>query len=68
MYFPSRKNKGADHYREADLHLCFRIMQIVGFLRMSQELSELVTVFMEIKQIKLKSVFEVDNGIPFTRI
>ena len=34
LYFPSSENKGADQlhgYREADLHLCFCIMQIVGF-------------------------------------
>ena len=34
MYYPSSENKGADQlrgYREADLRLCFRIMQIVGF-------------------------------------
>ena len=35
LYYPSSENKGADQlrgYREADLRLCFRIMQIVGFL------------------------------------
>ena len=36
LFYPSSENKDADQlrgYREADLHLCFRmIMQIVGFL------------------------------------
>ena len=34
MYYPFSENKGADQlrgHREADLRLCFRIMQIVGF-------------------------------------
>ena len=34
LYYPSSENKGADQLRsycEADLRLCFRIMQIVGF-------------------------------------
>ena len=35
MYYPCSENKGADQlrgYRGAGLRLCFRIMQIVGFL------------------------------------
>ena len=35
MYYPCSENKDADQlcgYREAVLRLCFRIMQIVGFL------------------------------------
>ena len=35
LYYPSSENKCADQlrgYREADLRLCFRPMQIVGFL------------------------------------
>ena len=34
LYYPSSENKGADQlrgYREADLRLCFRHLQIVGF-------------------------------------
>ena len=37
LYYPCRENKGADQlssYREADLRLCFQIMQIIGFLIM----------------------------------
>ena len=36
MYYPSSENKGADQlrgYREADLHLCFRICRLLVFSR-----------------------------------
>ena len=34
MYYPSSKNKGTDQlrgYREADLHLCFRLCRLLVF-------------------------------------
>ena len=34
LYYPSNENKGADQlrsYREADLHLCFRICRLLVF-------------------------------------
>ena len=34
VYYPCSKNKGADQlrsYREADLHLCFRICRLLVF-------------------------------------
>ena len=35
LYYPCSENKGADQlrgYREADLHLCFRICKMLVFL------------------------------------
>ena len=29
LYYPSSENKGADHYREADLRLCFRLCRLL---------------------------------------
>ena len=34
LYYPSSENKGADQlrgYREADLHLCFRLCRLLVF-------------------------------------
>ena len=48
LYNPSSENKGSDQlrgYREADLRLCFRILQIVVFFHTAAHLlSDTVTV------------------------
>ena len=74
LYLPCSENKGADQlrgYREADLRLCFRIMQIVGILMrllicgtvqsfMSMLPERMTTIQSNIKQPERKNIPHCD--------
>ena len=60
MYYPCSENKGADQlrgYREADLHLCFRIGKNPVFSRCGSDVFTFIITFLQIHVLNFEVHF-----------